>query len=156
MTDGADAAARLARTQAIAAQQVRVDAAYKALVLESAKNPLGFVGAQADAQGHFSEGINAQAAAMIVDEVTKANLAHLEASDPQAWQAAWSKARQSASQQWMKVITLDWNGDGQISRCKRMPGEMSSALSTVLERRGCALVRRQCKRRQPRASLARS
>ncbi len=124
LTDGADPAALLARTQAIAAQQVKVDAAYKALVVFSTKNPLGFVGEQSDAEGHLSEGIAPQAAAMVVDGFTQANLASLETTDPQAWQSTWSKARQSASQQWMKAITLDWNGDGQIS--KWMPTEIAA------------------------------
>jgi hypothetical protein len=78
VTDGADAAARLARTQAIAAQQVKVDAAYKALVVFSAKNPLGFVGEQADAPGKHSDSFNPQPAAMIVDEVAAQNLADLD------------------------------------------------------------------------------
>jgi hypothetical protein len=109
---------------ALAAAQAKVDAAYKALVTFSTQHPLGLMSEDADAQGHHSEGINAQAAAMIVDDITKANLASLEQTDPEAWQLAWSKARQAASQQWMKLITLDFNGDGQIS--KWMPQEVAA------------------------------
>ena len=113
-----------AHQAAVAAQQAKVDGAYKALVVFSTQNPLGYVSEATNAQGKFNEGINPQAAAMIVDGVTQANLAGLEQSDPEAWQAAWSRARQSATQQWMKVIALDWNGDGAIS--KWMPQEVAA------------------------------
>ena len=113
---------------ALAAAQAKVDAAHKALVTFSTLHPLGDMSQDADDQGHHNEGINPQAAAMIVDKVTADNLAPQQATDPEAWQLAWSKARQAASQQWMKLITLDFNGDGQIS--KWMPSETAAGSDT--------------------------
>jgi hypothetical protein len=57
----------------------------------------------------------------VVGLLSSANSLALQSTDPEALQLAWSKARQAASQQEMKVITLDWNGDGVIKKVAR-PG----------------------------------
>jgi Ca2+-binding RTX toxin-like protein/ribosomal 50S subunit-recycling heat shock protein len=75
---------------AINAAQLKVDAAQKAFDLYNAQHPL-----------------SPQDAALIMDGTTAAVLA-----DPEAY----ASARQAATQQWLKVIAIDWNADGVISK----------------------------------------
>lgn len=130
--DASDATSTAAENAAyeasLTAAKAKLVAAQTAFTIFSTEHPLGFVNAKDEAQ-HNIEGINPQAAALIVDQFTANQLAALKTTDPEAWQAAWSKARESATQQWMKVISLDWNGDGVIS--KWMPAEIAAGSNTA-------------------------
>ena len=96
--DGEQVMAVSASPQELAAAEQRLKAAMGALQVYDAEHPQ-----------------NGDTAAREVDATLVAQMQSLKASDPEAYLKAYNKARDEATQQWMKVIALDWDGDGKIA-----------------------------------------
>ena len=85
---------------------------------------------------------NGDTAARIVDSTLVANMQILKASDPEEYLKAYNLARDKASQQWMKVIALDWEGDGKVAHqpvtpanIRPAPTKAESAMKPALTKR---------------------
>ena len=108
-------------TAAVQAAQAALAAAQGARAAFEAENP-GKLDPFNDKQGS-----NPQAAAHIVDAATIAAAKNNPANE--ALQNALIAARTGAAHQWVKVIALDWGGDGITKQT--LPGSVSQTLQAV-------------------------